>query len=1357
MRRISFFMLLGSLLALGSIAARAGVYVLDEQNGRLTLEARFDSSATAGADNRTSVGLPAIIDVPGFPSLRYERVYVALPPEGTFRAATLGAHFADNRGDLPRIVENVDEVALPTGPRLGSGFFPTNPIVVSSPFTFRKTRVIAIDCYMLQVDYAAGVERRWSGYRVEVLYPRVESFVEASEADPLVTGLVVNPSFLSPIGGRRLSERPGGTPGRSMAVPDPHFSLSTHWVRITVDSTGIYSIDGSDLLRIGVDPAGIEDPRSFRLFTRGGRQLDRRDTHDVPFTDPDGTWRPGQWMTECDILVEGAEDGVFDPNDRIIFYGVGAQGWVDMAEPGAPRYEYENHLFAKENAYYLTWDDVPGFPGEPRRMTEVPAAPIASGADVTQFEDRLYMERNLVEAYTFGGDGWQWVDVVPEGSGLITFPSFNVYDLVPARPQTFRTLPLAAVKQDQDNSNHHAVYLINGSQIGDVVFNSTKTYEMAVPYETTGVFLQEGSNTLRLRVPRDLNPRDFMYFDHYEIFYTRQLRARGNTLLFDSGDTTGAVDFRVADFSAGAHVYVFDISDPFRPRSLTGCEETDAGGRRQVRFSYSMAQKLSYFYAAEGSAFKSPSRIARHSPRDLRNVTTSPHMLIICHPAFKAAADRLKAHRESHYPYPYAPDIEVVTTQEVFDNFSGGIIDPMAIRNYCKFLYDNFKAQTGYPLLSFVLLLGDANVDSKNYITTQENLVPTNFNLHPYTLDAYATDDWFAEMEPPDSSRASFIQFATGRLPAGSATDALFLVDKTIDYETRAEYGPWRDRVVLVADDENTPGRGQETYFVTQSESIAEGYLAGYLEPVKIYLTEYPFIGSSKPASRFDFINRWNEGALAINYIGHGNSQGMADEQVFLGDDVANLRNGLRLPVFTAFSCTIGDFGRAQRVSLGEKLLLWESGGVIASITASETSLIHYNFAVNYRLYQQMSPVKPGPSKPLGVALMLAKTGALMSVADSDTQVVFTIQQNSEKYNLLGDPSLSLGSPRNEIMFSRADVDTFTAGKRATIRGTVQKNGSLDATFNGKVDLLVREPDDQSGYTSPPPIVYIPYRYPGGTVYRGTADVKDGAFQFSVKFPRSVGTGPLAFVRAYADDGSGDAAAVFDSCYVTEPLPGDTTGLKPLDGAPRVDMGFPGGQTIVKPGTELRAKIRDADGIDVLNTTPEGKMALVFDQTNLPLDVTSSFQFDHGGTDTSGVLLFPLPDLGVGGHQLILKVADSFGLVRLDTLRFAMADPQEYIAQFVLNYPNPFATTTHFLIELTDPADIRLDIFTVSGKKIRTLHEASPAGQAWVFWDGRDSVGETIANGTYLYVARVSFLGLERPPVVLRGKVVKIE
>jgi hypothetical protein len=1114
----------------------------------------------------------------------------------------------------------------------------------------------------------------------------------------------------------------------------------------------VYAIDGNDLAQIGVDLASINDPSSFRVFTGGGQQQDR----DLSLAN--GTYLPGNWMTECDIQVEYGGDGSFDPPDRVIFYGVGTPGWADLYEPGAPREAFTDHLYTDENIYYLTWDDTPGFADSTARMTQVDVTP-GAGAALTTFEERLYFERDRVKDLSFGGDGWMWLNVVERtGSETFQLPSFDVEDLDTLQAQTFRTLALAP--KGSDNSNHHAEYLMNGSLFAEKIWTGGPMFrfEEGQPVVATGFFLTPGENDPRLRVPRDRNIRDFMYFDSYSIFYQRWLRASNDLLFFSSPDTTGTVTFLVEDFTTSGTMHLFDVTDPYHPTMLTNFSVSIGGGQRDIRFSATIAGGHRYYWAGTSAALDAndPTGMTLYVPRDLRNVTTSPHMVIVAHPIFAGVAQALKLHRQSILP-PFAnPTVEVVTTTEIFDNFSGGLADAVAIRNYCKFLYDNYTDAGGAPLLTYLLLLGDANVDFRNVATPQPNYVTTNLNSNQFELDAYVTDDYFAYLDSTDTPGNSLLDLAVGRLPAASFQEAVFFVNRVIDYELNADFGSWRDRIILLADDENSLSTSTQRDFVNQSEKLAHASMAPYLEAHKIYLTEFPAIQGIKPSSRIAFINDWNNGALFINYVGHGSSLQIADEQVFVSSDVGNLRNGLRLPLFTAFSCTIGDFAE-QGKSLSERLLLKDGGGAIGTITASELTFIKRNDSLDEALFLQMFPPQPAPPEPMGLALMNAKNVTLAFHQPSRAW-----QENAEKYNLLGDPALRLHSPRRSIQFAVGDVDTLVAGKRERVRGTVYDNGQPDTGFSGTVKLVVREPDDESGYTRlpvPPDTVIfsIQYRYPGGTLYEGTADVVAGSFEFSFKVPRFARVGKKAFVMAYADDGSVDAVARSDTLVFRSPLPSDTTALQPSDGPPRVDLGFQGGQKTVKPGAVLLASVRDADGVNILNTTPEGKLALVFDTADLALDVTEFFAFDHGGVDTSGTLRFPLPDLDVGPHRTVLKVSDSFGQTTLDTLEFSVTDPLDYSAQVVFNYPNPFESTTSFVVALTDRATVRLDIFTVSGRRIRSIETTRDAGEQWILWDGRDSTGSSIANGTYLYVARVSFVGLDRTPLVLRGKVVKIE
>jgi flagellar hook assembly protein FlgD len=78
----------------------------------------------------------------------------------------------------------------------------------------------------------------------------------------------------------------------------------------------------------------------------------------------------------------------------------------------------------------------------------------------------------------------------------------------------------------------------------------------------------------------------------------------------------------------------------------------------------------------------------------------------------------------------------------------------------------------------------------------------------------------------------------------------------------------------------------------------------------------------------------------------------------------------------------------------------------------------------------------------------------------------------------------------------------------------------------------------------------------------------------------------------------------------------------------------------------------------------------------------------------------------------------------------------------VMNYPNPFSTSTRFVFTLTGitvPEYIKIEILTVTGKVVREIFKEE-LGSIRIgrnvteyAWDGRDEYGDPLANGIYLY------------------------
>ncbi len=1205
-------------------------------------------------------------------------------------------------------------------------------VTVSTPFMFRGTRVLWVRVVVppgLPVSY------------VNINYAPAADVRDAATADPLVKAMVVNTDVFP------LAPRSGSA--------DPWFSRSPNWVKFTLSSRGMYSVTGADLVAAGVSLAGI-DPDGLRLFTGGAREQARE------FTDPEASWRLGMAMREVPIRVEAGTDGTFDAADRIVFYGVGAEDWADFYGP-APDTLYYRHERAKNNVYYLAWGGAQG--GTPQRMGDLPAAPVAA-PDRTTYFHREYRERDLIQHFDYRGDGWLWLDVARPGNTRYGLVTIEVRDLVSSRRQEFRSLGLSPYVSAADtlasNIGHRALYLNyrGGVErvVGDLVWNATvgdRYYENGVPVRIRSDFLLDGSNQFRLQVPGNLNPLDKMFFAWFSIGYERRIRAAGDGIAFSSPDTAGTVNFAASGFGTQGSLFAFDVTDPWSPFGLSGLEVSAAGGGRRVRLSSAIDAQRRHFWVGTAAAYRKPA-VARITPTDLRADVAGPNMLIITDRDLRAPAERLRAHRLAHLPLFQNPSVKVVTTDEIYDNFSAGLPDAMAVRNYIKFLYENATDPYGNPRLGYVLLLGDANEDFRNNVSSQPDLVPTNLYFTRTTLFAMATDEWFAHMDSADQiSGSAVMDVALGRLPAENLLEADTAVDKLIGYELDSPREPWRNEIILVADDELSSFQGAcEHDWTDQSEIITYTYAPDYLTVRKIYLIDYPPFGGVKPQSRLDFLDAWNAGALAINYIGHGSSQQMADEQVFLGSDVSQLNNGLRLPVMMAYSCTIGDFGNPAGKSLSEKLILRREGGAVATITASRESYPGPNSALNYAVFSNLRPRRPGqPEAPLGVVLLMAKANA-----SAERLFVSFQEENNFKYNLMGDPALTLVTGRRAIRFETAPRDTLVAGARRSLQGTVMRDGAPDTGFNGRVAVTVREPRVNVAYQARCALsIVINHDLPGGIIYQGSADVTGGRFEVSFRVPRLAGTGPFAFASAYADAGSVDAVEAIDSVLViVAPTLADSLALKQIDGAPRVDLGFKSGLDVVKPGDTVRALVRDPDGINILDTTNEGRQAILLDDLPVPIDVNEYFSFDHGGADTSGVLLFPLPDLDVGQHRLVYKVSDSFGSTALDTLFFQVTDAMDYYARAVMNYPNPFQTSTRFLFRISNRASVTLDIFTSSGKRVRRIEEVRDGGEVWIEWDGRDAAGGDLANGTYLYVATVDFVGLDRPPTVLRGKLTKI-
>jgi hypothetical protein len=116
------------------------------------------------------------------------------------------------------------------------------------------------------------------------------------------------------------------------------------------------------------------------------------------------------------------------------------------------------------------------------------------------------------------------------------------------------------------------------------------------------------------------------------------------------------------------------------------------------------------------------------------------------------------------------------------------------------------------------------------------------------------------------------------------------------------------------------------------------------------------------------------------------------------------------------------------------------------------------------------------------------------------------------------------------------------------------------------------------------------------------------------------------------------------------------------------------------------------------------------------------------------------------------------GLSGIDTLvelhwgaTFAADAPRWTTVTLEPGHPNPFGSGTMIRFGLPDAREVRIDVFDVSGRRVRRLlAERRGAGQHMISWDGTDESGREVANGIYLLVLESEGIRLSSRAVKLR-------
>jgi hypothetical protein len=1192
-------------------------------------------------------------------------------------------------------------------------FFPEQIASVEETGLVRETVLGNLIINPIQYNSAAKTLRKYTRIRIRINFgsqPVLTNRKRSSEELMLLKNIAVNSNiafnWISP----KLAGQKDKTSFNSVMA-------NGDWYRIEIKdnsqgtSSGIYKINKNFLESAGINLSGVI-PKTIKMYGNGGRLLPE------DYITP----RPVD-LEEIAIYIEGEDDGSFDVQDYILFYGRSINSWKPDSGPGG--YKHYTNYYSKSNYYWIRINTT-GF-GKRMETEEslnnpIPVTP-SSYIEKLFREDEtssLILEGNIWLGCSMrNGQACSWNNTltgIEAGTNII-------YKIKPASHIYWPYTNYMILKEEYSGSS--PIHFPMGNATGNY---GNWIWTAETDFTVNQTQLTNGEQSKFTAVFYTNSPDGEGYVDWEEIHYTRRFNSVTNDYLhFFSANEQGIIEYNVSPFTNN-QIRIFDITSHGDVKRILPLST----GTNSVKFQQLEGLAASEYLVTGQNGYKTPTAISQRFPnQNLHGAYTSgASFIIITHKDFLQAAGRLKEKRES--PGQGNPDYlktYVFTTEQIYNEFSGGVLDAVAIRDFLKYCYDSWQEKPVY-----VCLMGDGDMDFRNILLSHINAIPAFQYTHPYMNEVltYCSDDYYAMVSGSDYRP----DIAIGRIPVQSLHDANIYLNKIDNYENPVHNGYWKNRIGFVADDGKTTSTNDGSQHTDQCERLAEFHVPESFEKIKMYLISYLAVitsqGRRKPDVTRDIIKNWNEGLVGLNFTGHGSPTVWTHEYVLEANVVLSQLNNInKYPFLTVASCDFSKFDNPLSISGGESFVIAENKGAIGSMAATRPTYGPENEGFNNMFWNSFLVYRD-------TLLLQCRFGTASFI----TKQLYN-DINDQKFVLMCDPTLRAQIPRYYSLIDSINGlsnDTMKALSRIRIYGSVlHPDSSLWHDYNGKIYLKIFDVKRDVSITDEDNKEYN-FKLPGGIIFSGTQNVRNGLWMLEFIVPKDISylnkKGKLInyFFNNYADGSGFDTSFIVGGINQSAEI--DTTG--PAISIYLNTRNFRSGD-IVNSNFKLIADLFDESGINTTGTIGHKLEAVIDNNENNKYDMTNFYNSDT--TYKSGSLEYDFYDLAEGKHTLRLKAWDTYNNSSETETAFTVSSSAALRVTNVFNYPNPFRDKTSFTFQHNygGNINIKIKIYTVSGRLIKEISKpAIPDKFVVIDWAGTDEDGEKLANGVYLYKLTVT-------------------
>lgn len=1049
---------------------------------------------------------------------------------------------------------------------------------------------------------------------------------------------------------------------------------SGKWIKFSANDEGICKITYNELTS-----KGISSPENVAVYSNGGFILPKMNNESYPDD-----------LEKIPVLHATDKSG----NKAIYFYSSGSVKWEYDVPSG--KFVHTINLYTDKTFFYLSSDV-----SKSEAPNMKPSISQSDDVTVSTFNEHLLYENeniNLVKS----GRRWYSEEIFKSAKKTYTFESPNV------KIGEKAILTLAAVGGSSSESYHE----IN---VNDQ-FVSNQNYPKISPFTITKTKAIRKVNDYQISASPKLNISltyqvegnvGSSWLDYIEINQTAELIKTAQPLIFRN---IRALNYSTLKYNIQANngsYQLWDVSNQVQPLSVNYTQNSGT-----LSFNDTGLKIANYvLFDPANDNFIEASFVSDIANQNIHGLPLYD-FIIVTHPNFLEASETLAEHHRQNDNL----SVLVVTTDEVYNEFSSGMPDVAAIRNMARMFY---KRKTETDSLRFILLMGDGSYNNRTFNETIPNFIPTYQSENSEDDDSFTSDDFFVLLDDNEGESTGTIDIGIGRIPCRTVQEADIVVNKTISYTKPEAMGEWRNIIAFIADDEDS--NVHMSYSEQLIDVVNEKYPGFYTD--KIYFDAYRQVSTSGsdryPDATAAINQRVADGALILNYTGHANTVAMAHEDVLVISDINSWSNQKKLPVFVTATCEFSRFDD-DHTSAGEQILLNPVGGGVALFSTTRLVYGSPNFTLNKNFYYSVFQKDyNGENFRMGDIMRMAKNLTYKN----------DYGENLRNFTLLGNPALKLAFPNYKVQTLKinnqnlSDSISIGALDKVTVESEVLDfTGNLLTGYNGLVTSIVYDKEVNVQTLANDGGKKFEYKAQNNIIYKGTSNVVGGKFQFTFIVPKDISYNIdkgriLYYTHNSEEDGNGST----DLFYI-----GGSSSNPVIDNDPPEVNLYLNNEKFktndrVSSSALLLVKLFDESGINTVGTGIGHDIVAIIDNDFSKPMILNDFYQSEINSYQNGQVLFPLNNLDPGEHTISVKVWDVQNNSTVKEISFIVEDGFEITS--VINYPNPVSFNTTFEITHNLPGDIfntTIEIFNLRGFKIYEINETTGSYgtvEATVRWD----------------------------------------